>query len=179
MAQHETTRLLSSRKIRQAVNRIALEISRDYRRTGEQGPPPLMVGVLKGSFIFLADLVRALEIPVSIDFMQAQSYYATQSTGNVVLTSGPDASVRDRHVILVEDIVDTGTTVKYLLDQFNEEGPASLKVCSLLDKPSRREAPVKIDYLGFTVPEKFVVGYGLDFDQQYRNLPEIYVLDHV
>ena len=172
MAQKNMSRLLSQREIYQGVKRLAKEISNTYN--DEQ---PLLLGVLKGSFIFLADLVRALDIPVSIDFTQAKSYDSIESNGNVELLFRPTTPLSGRHVLLVDDIVDTGYTMDYLLSQFGHENPASLKVCSLLDKPSRRIVPVEIDYLGFTVPDKFVVGYGFDYEQRFRNLPDIYVLE--
>jgi len=172
MAQKTMSRLLSQREIRQGVKRMAEEISNTYK--DEQ---PLLLGVLKGSFIFLSDLVRALDIPVSIDFTQAMSYHSIESNGNVELVFRPTFPLSGRHVLLVDDIVDTGYTMDYLLSQFGHENPASLKVCSLLDKPSRRIVPVEIDYLGFTVPDRFVVGYGFDYEQRFRNLPDIYVLE--
>ena len=166
--------LLSREEIAAKVASLGRTISRDY-----EGKHPLLMGVLKGSFVFVADLVRQIDIELSVDFIQAQSYYSSTSSGYVALTAVPGTPLRDRHVLLVEDIVDTGATVDRLIARINEEGPASLKVCALLDKPSRRITPVTIDYLGFTVPNVFVVGYGLDYQQKYRNLPGIYVLEEV
>ena len=137
----------------------------------------MLVGVLNGCFIFLADLVREANIPVTLDFIQAQSYRNTTSTGSVKVSTMPQSPVGGSHVLLVEDIVDTGITICHIMGQLQEQEPASLKLCALLDKPSRRVAPVNVDYLGFTVPDKFIVGYGLDLNQQYRYLPAIYVLE--
>jgi len=162
---------LSEHEIREAVSRLAGEISRDYA-----GKQPLLLGVLKGAFIFLADLVREIEIPLAVDFIRAQSYKGTTTTGEVVLSMGDVVDVRGRDVLVVEDIVDTGTTVVCLLDYLAKDEPASLKLCALLDKPSRRETAVVIDYLGFIVPDRFVVGYGTDLDQAGRNLSGIYAL---
>jgi len=172
--QHRSSLLLSREEIALKVASLGREISRDY-----EGMHPLLLGVLKGSFIFVADLVRQIDIELSMDFIQARSYCSSTSSGDVVLTSLPVTSLRGRHVLVVDDIVDTGVTIQRLIAQFRLEGPASLKVCSLLDKPSRRIDPVTIDYLGFTVPNRFVVGYGLDYEQIYRNLPGIYVLEGV
>lgn len=172
--QHKPALLLSKEEIEPKVASLGRAISRDY-----EGKHPLLLGVLKGSFVFVADLIRQIDIELSVDFIRAQSYHSSISSGHVALTSFPDTPLRDRHVLLVDDIVDTGATVDRLIAWINEERPASLKVCALLDKPSRRIAPVAIDYLGFTVPNVFVVGYGLDYQQKYRNLPGIHVLEEV
>lgn len=164
---------LSREEIRNAVSRLGAEISRDYA-----GKRPLLLGVLKGSFIFLADLVREIDIPLRVDFIRAQSYKGSTTTGEVVLSMGDVVDVSGQDVLVVEDIVDTGTTINCLMDYLRKGEPASLKLCSLLDKPSRRETPVDIDYLGFTIPDRFIVGYGTDFDQDWRNLPEIFSLDN-
>ncbi len=163
---------LSKEEIREAVRRLAKEISRDYA-----GKRPLLLGVLKGAFIFLADLVREIDIPLTVDFVRAQSYKGSTTAGEVVLSMGDVVDVRGKDVLVVEDIVDSGTTVRCLLDYLEIGEPASLKLCSLLDKPSRRETPVNIDYRGFIVPDRFVVGYGTDLDQAWRNLPDIYALE--
>ncbi len=163
---------LSEKEIREAVQRLAKEISRDYA-----GKRPLLLGVLKGAFIFLADLVREIDIPLTVDFIRAQSYKGSTTTGEAVLSMGDVVDVKGQHVLVVEDIVDTGTTVGCLLNYLEIGEPASLKLCSLLDKPSRRQTEVKIDYLGFIVPDRFVVGYGTDLDQAWRNLSSIYALD--
>jgi hypoxanthine phosphoribosyltransferase len=160
-------------EIAPAVARLALEISRDYR-----DKEPLFIGILKGSFVFMADLVRTLDFPLEMDFVSLSSYgRGTQSSGNVRVEQGLRSGVRDRHILVVEDIIDTGITVAFLLDYLKKKRPASLKLCALLDKPSRRRVLVTIDYLGITVPDKFLVGYGLDFNEKYRNLPDICVLE--
>ncbi|MEE8466592.1 MAG: hypoxanthine phosphoribosyltransferase [Dehalococcoidia bacterium] len=163
---------LSREEIGETVRRLAAEISRDYA-----GKQPLLLCVLKGAFIFLADLVREIDLPLTVDFIRAQSYQGSTTTGEVVLSMAGVVDVRGRDVLVVEDIVDTGTTVSCLLDYLRIGEPASLKLCALLDKPSRRETPVDIDYLGFTVPDRFVVGYGTDLDQAWRNLPDIFCLE--
>ncbi len=177
---------LSREEIGETVRRLAAEISRDYA-----GKRPLLLGVLKGAFIFLADLVREIDVPLTVDFIRAQSYQGSTTTGEVVLSMGgvvdvrgqdmllvgDVVDVRGRDVLVVEDIVDTGTTVSCLLDYLRIGEPASLKLCAMLDKPSRREIRVVIDYLGFTVPDRFVVGYGTDLDQAWRNLPDIFCLE--
>lgn len=169
---HLTT-LMGRDQISQGVDRMAAELKRDY-----QGLNPLLLGVLKGAFIFLSDLVRRLDFPVEVDFIQTASYGdATTTSGRVRLLRRPQCPVKGRHVVLVEDIVDTGLTTCFLLDYLGRHRPLSLKLCALFDKPERRQAPVTIDYLGFSVPNRFLVGYGLDCAQQYRNLPDLWVLD--
>lgn len=125
----------------------------------------------------MSDLVREARIPLEIDFIQAQSYLSTESTGLVSVSSGPVQGVRGRHVLLVEDIVDTGLTISHLMAKYLAEDPASLKLCSLLDKPNRRQVAVQVDYLGVIVPDKFIVGYGLDVNQQHRYLPDLWALE--
>ena len=154
------------------MTRLAAEIRRDY-----EGKSPLLIAVLKGSFIFLADLVREIDMPLNVAFVEVRSYRGTVTTGRVRLLRGHGASVRGRDVLLVEDIIDTGATANYIIRSINASNPASLRLCALLDKPSRRRVPVQIDYLGFTVPDQFLVGYGLDVDEQYRHLPDVYVLE--
>jgi hypoxanthine phosphoribosyltransferase len=161
--------LISRRKIAAGIKRLAAAIQADYN-----GKNPLLVGILKGSFMFMADLVRHIEIPLEVDFIRLASYGGgTQSSGKITLIHELPSSVRDRHVIVVEDIIDTGLTTTFLCDYLRQKGPASLKLCALTDKPSRRKIPVRIDYLGFTVPDKFIVGYGIDWNEKYRNLPDI------
>ena len=154
------------------MERLAGEIGRDYR-----GLNPLIIGVLTGSFIFVADLVRAIDIPVTLDFIDASSYRAASSTGEVSVERNPSAVVKDQHVILVEDIVDTGSTAAHIMELIRLGSPTSLSLCTLLDKPSRRTTEVPIAYIGFQVPDKFVVGYGLDLDESFRNLPDLYTVD--
>jgi hypoxanthine phosphoribosyltransferase len=174
MDSHSGKRLLfSQQEIAAEVDRLAAEISRDY-----QGKNPVFIGVLKGVFMFMADLVRRLDLPVEIEFICLSSYGDGQQTsGEVKIVQDLSCPLIGRDVLVVEDIIDTGLTLAFLLEYLNKQNPESLKLCTLLDKPSRRQTPVKIDYLGLTVPDEFVVGYGLDCDQQYRNLPDIWVLE--
>ncbi|TEU18764.1 MAG: hypoxanthine phosphoribosyltransferase [Dehalococcoidia bacterium] len=165
--------IINRDEIAKAVNRLAREINRDY-----QGKHPLLVSVLRGSFMFTADLIRQLDLPLELDFVRLSSYgTARESSGRVKVVQGTKTPVKDKDVLVVEDIVDTGITISFLLDYLRKKQPASLKVCTLTDKPSRRRVPVPIDYRGFTVPNKFIVGYGLDCDQRFRNLPDIYTLE--
>jgi hypoxanthine phosphoribosyltransferase len=165
--------IISRDEIAKAVNRLAREINRDY-----QGKHPLLVSVLRGSFMFTADLIRQLDLPLELDFVRLSSYGTTrESSGRVKVVQGTKTPVKDKDVLVVEDIVDTGITISFLLDYLRKKQPASLKVCTLTDKPSRRRVPVPIDYRGFTVPNKFIVGYGLDLNQRFRNLPDIYTLE--
>jgi len=151
--------------------RIQGAVRRDY-----SGQPLVLVGILKGAFVFLADLVRALDMPVEIDFVQAASYGAgTASSGRVRLRRRVQTPLRGKHVLLVEDIADTGLTVASVQRHLKRQGALSVKVCILLDKPSRRRVPVTIDYVGFTIPNVFVVGYGTDWNEQYRHLPDVCV----
>ena len=164
--------LISRQRIDEAIGRLAGEIRRDYA-----AGPPVLVGVLHGAFVFLADLARALQLPVEIGFVGLSSYGGgTASSGRVELFHDLRADVTGRHVLLVEDIVDSGHSVTYLCDYLRHRRPASLRICCLLDKTERREVPVAIDYRGFTIPNLFIVGYGMDFNGQYRHLPDIRVL---
>lgn len=164
--------LISRQDIDEAVTRLAGEIRRDYA-----AGPPVLVGVLHGAFVFLADLARALQLPVEIGFVGLSSYGGgTSSSGRMELFHELRADIAGRDVVLVEDIVDSGHSVTYLCDYLRQWRPASLRICCLLDKPERREVPVDIDYRGFTIPNLFIVGYGMDFNGQYRHLPDIRVL---
>jgi len=155
------------------VTELGEEISRDY-----DGKDPLLVGVLKGAVVFLADLMRAVEIPLACDFIAVSSYGASsRSSGVVKLTADLSQSIVGRHVLLVEDIIDTGRTVAYLSRNLETRQPASLRICALLDKLERREVEVALDYVGFTIPNEFVVGYGLDYGGLYRNLFHIAALE--
>jgi hypoxanthine phosphoribosyltransferase len=165
--------LISHNEIAEAVDRLACQIEKDY-----QGKQPLLLGVLKGSFVFMADLIRQLDLPLELDFVRLTSYgSARESAGKVRVIQRPQTPINDRHVLVIEDIVDTGITTAFLLDYLKKKKPTSLKLCALTDKPSRRRASVSVDYLGFTVPNRFVVGYGLDCDEKFRNLPDIYTLE--
>ncbi len=164
--------LFSRQEIEATVKNLATEIAKDY-----WGKNPLLIGVLKGSFIFMADLIRLLDIPLEIDFIRLSSYgQGTESSGKVKVVQDISTQIVGRDVLVVEDIVDTGYSLTFLLGYLKEKKPASLKLCVLADKPSRRQVLVPIDYLGFTVPNKFLVGYGLDWSDKYRNLPDICTL---
>lgn len=165
--------LYSHEEIAVAVDRLAAEIAGDYR-----DKRPVVIGILKGSFVFLADLVRRLDFPLEIDFVQASSYdCGTETSGNIKLVHPLFCPVKGRSVLVIEDIIDTGLTTAFIMEYLAREKPSLLKLCALLDKPERRRVPVKIDYLGFTVPNEFLVGYGLDCDQLYRNLPDVCILE--
>lgn len=156
-------------EIADTVERLAADISMDYR-----GKNPLLLGVLKGSFVFMADLVRRLDFPLEVEFVRLSCYGRGRSTpGEIKLEHGLRAEVGGRDVLIVEDIVDSGLTISFLLDYLWERNPASVRLCALTDKPSRRRVPLTIDYLGFVVPDKFIVGYGMDWDEKFRNLPYI------
>ncbi len=164
--------LFSAAQVAERIKELGREITRDYA-----GNELVLVCVLKGSFVFAADLARALALPVRIEFFGVKSYgAATTSSGVVQITLDLAHPIEGRHVLVVEDIVDTGLTISYLGEQLRARGPASLKICSLLHKPARMQRPVTIDYLGFTIDDVFVVGYGLDYAERYRNLPYIGVL---
>ena len=164
--------LLDSQTIQRRVRELGARITLDY-----QGRTPHLIAVLKGASIFHADLVRAIDLGVSFDFMAVGSYGAgTKSSGEVRILKDLDESVEGKDVLLVEDILDTGLTLHYLLQNLESRGPKTLRVVALLNKPSRREIQVPVDYVGFEIPDRFVVGYGLDFSQRYRNLPDICIL---
>ena len=164
--------LITSEQLKNTVSELGARISRDYA-----GKNPLMVSVLKGAFIFMADLVREITVPCTVDFMAVSSYgKGAKSSGQVQIIKDLDTNIEGRHVILVEDILDSGVTLSYLLELLRARRPASVRLCALLDKPARRKVPVEIDYRGLTVPDEFIVGYGLDYAEQYRNYPEIAVL---
>jgi len=165
--------LFTSDEIEAAVNRLAAEIRRDYLNKN-----PILIAVLKGSFIFLADLIRRLDFPLEIEFAQLSSYErGTESSGKIKVVQDVQSNIKGRHALVIEDIIDTGFTAAFFLDHLRQKKPASLKLCSLTDKPSRTQVEVNIDYLGLTVPDKFIVGYGIDWDEKFRNLPDIYVLE--
>ncbi len=164
--------LIPADKIQARIKELGKEISRDY-----QGRNLLMVGILKGAAIFLADLALTITIPASFDFMAVSSYgAATKSSGAVRILKDIDQPMDGRDVLLVEDIVDTGLTLNYLYENFKARNPRSLKICTLLDKKERRQVQVPVDYCGFCIPNEFVVGYGLDYREGYRNLPLIGIL---
>ena len=164
--------LFTQAQVAGRIREMAREITRDYA-----GKAPLVVGILRGSFIFMADQVRQVELPLHLDFMSASSYGAgTVSSGQVDIRLDLQEDIAGRDVLLVEDILDTGNTLSKLVAELQARGPASLKLCVLLDKPDRRTKPIQADYVGFTIPDAFVVGCGLDYDQRYRNLPYIGIL---
>jgi hypoxanthine phosphoribosyltransferase len=163
--------LISSQDIQRRVMELGRQISADY---GDR--PIVLVGVLKGSFIFMADLVRHLTCPVRLEFIGTKSYNGTSSSGEVQLTKDLDKPIQGEEVLLIEDIVDTGLTLNYLQHMLAQRGPLSVRTVAFLDKPSRRKIEVQADYIGFVIEDRFVVGYGLDFDQKYRNLSDVCVL---
>jgi hypoxanthine phosphoribosyltransferase len=161
--------LLTPAQLSRRVQELAQQISVDY-----QGRTPLLVGVLKGAWVFLADLVRALTIPVTCDFVMLSSYGKdTVSSGHIKLLLDTSEPVEGRHVLVVDDVLDTGQSLAWLLDHLKGKHPASLRLCVLLDKPARREVPVRPDYVGFVIPNYFVVGYGIDYAEQHRELPYV------
>ena len=165
--------LVTREQLTQRVSELAAQITRDYA-----GKAPLMVGILRGSVIFMADLVRQIDLPITMDFMVVSSYGAgTVSSGLVNIKKDLEEDIRGRDVIIVEDILDTGNTLVKLTAELLRREPASLKLCVMLDKPSRRTTPIKADYVGFSIPDAYVVGFGLDFDQYYRQLPYVGVLN--
>lgn len=158
-------------EIREKVQELGAKISKDF-----EGKNPLFVGVLKGCFVFMADLMRYVTIPCSVDFMAVSSYKGTSTTGAVEIQKDLGQNIEGRHIIMVEDILDSGITLNYLQSYLSTRNPASLTIATLMDKPSRRKAPVYARYSCFEVPDAFVVGYGLDYNEAYRNLPYIGVL---
>ncbi|MFZ1529716.1 MAG: hypoxanthine phosphoribosyltransferase [Ferruginibacter sp.] len=162
---------LSVQQIDEQIKRLGLELSRDYA-----GKRPLFIAILNGSFMFASDLFKEISIEAEICFIKLASYKGTKSSGNVITSIGLDENLKDRHVIILEDIVDTGKTLHQFLPQLVNQQPASLKIAALLHKPDALVHPLKIDYLGFNVPDKFLLGYGLDYDGLARNLREIYQL---
>ncbi len=163
----------SKKEISVTVSQLAKKINKDY-----QNKIPLLIGVLKGSFVFIADLIRQLLINIEICFVELSSYENdTKTSGDVKFIKGLDINIENRDLLIVEDIIDTGITITSLLNYLEKRNPSSIRLCALTSKPSRRKRKVQIDYLGFTVPNKFIVGYGLDYKEKYRNLPEMYSLE--
>lgn len=172
MAEHVKV-LLSEKEVDARIQAIGDEISRDYA-----GRQVHLICVLKGGSFFMCELAKRITVPVSLDFMSVSSYGGdTKSSGVVKIIKDLDESVKGKDVIVVEDIVDSGRTLNYLMEMLKSRGPASLRLCTLLDKPDRRVVDVRVDYTGFQIPDKFVVGYGLDYNQKYRNLPFIGVVE--
>jgi hypoxanthine phosphoribosyltransferase len=164
--------LITAEHIEARVGELSVQINEDYAGTGR---PVSVVVVLKGAIFFAVDLMRNLRLPIRMDFLQAHSYSGTESTGEVTLIKDVSTPLAGTDVLIVEDIVDTGLTASWLLRHLSGHHPASCKLVTLLDKPSRRIYPVDIDYTGFSIPDEFVLGYGLDYDEGYRNLPAIYI----
>ena len=163
--------LITHEQIQEMLDRLAAELNRDYA-----GRPLVVVGILTGAFIFCSDLVRRLEMPVIVDFMQVSSYVGEISTGNLKIKKDMSYDIAGKDVLIVEDIIDTGRTLALLKDQLLKRGPASLKICTAFDKPDRRVTELVPDYNGITIPDKFIVGYGLDLDGEYRNYDDIRVV---
>ena len=164
----KTRPLFDESAIAKRIKELGEQITRDYA-----GEPLLVVSVLKGAFIFTADLVRQIKTPLEIDFIGLSSYEGTQSTGHVRITSDLSSKIEGRNVLLVEDIVDTGKTLDFLRDMFSLRNPKSLRVCTLLSKPEAHQMKTPVDYVGFEITREFVIGYGLDLDQRYREIPFI------
>lgn len=163
--------LLTEDALRARIRALGEEITRDYA-----GRPLLVIGILRGSYVFLADLLREISLPVQVDFMSVSSYVGTESSGQVRIHLDISQEIRGREVLLVEDILDSGNTLSRLVAELRLREPKSLRLCTLLDKRERRRYPVEADYVGFPVPDLFVVGYGLDYEQAYRNLPYVGIL---
>ena len=164
--------LIDEDELRAIVERLGEQITEDYK-----GKDVLLIGILKGSVIFMADLMRAIDLPCNIDFMAVSSYGSgTESSGRVKINKDLDNDIQDKDIIIIEDILDSGKTLYYIRDILSARKPASIKICTLFDKPERREADIKADYIGSLVPNEFIVGYGLDYAEYYRNLPFIGVL---
>ncbi|MGL4799790.1 MAG: hypoxanthine phosphoribosyltransferase [Cellulosilyticaceae bacterium] len=164
--------LLSAEQIADKVKELGEQITRDY-----EGQELLVVGILKGSNVFMSDLVRKIQMPMKMDFMVVSSYgNATESTGVVKIIKDIEESLEGKHLLIVEDIIDSGLTLKYLKQMLETRKPASIKLCTLVDKPARRKETVYVDYIGFELPDEFIVGYGIDYAEHYRNLPHIAIL---
>ena len=165
--------LVTEEQIQQRIREMGEEISREY-----EGKDPVVLGVLKGVMVFYADMVRHITVPCQMDFMCLSSYQGTKSTGNMIVKQDMSVDVSGRHVLILEDIYDTGSSLNYTYSHLMSKNPASVKICTLLDKPERRKPGINLvpDWVGFTIPNEFVVGYGLDFNEHYRNLPYVGVL---
>ena len=165
--------LFSRKDIQKRVKELAAKISKDY-----EGRELIVIGILKGAFIFMADLIREISIPCRVDFARLASYGAgSESSGKVVMTKDIETSIKGKDILIVEDILDTGLTMQYFVDWMKERNPKSLKICVFLDKRKRRKVSFEADYVGFTIEDGFVVGYGLDFNEKYRFSPDIYVIN--
>jgi len=160
--------ILTVEQIQKRVKELAQKISEDY-----EGKEPLVIGILRGAFMFFSDIVKCIQVPVDIDFLIVSSYAKTETTGEIKIHADLREDIKGRHVILIEDIIDTGLTLKHLREGLLKRQPASLRICVLLDKKARRRAEVPIDYVGFEIPNEYLVGYGLDYENKFRNLPYI------
>ncbi len=170
MTSYQLVPAMSSEELERTVEHLAQRINSDY-----EGKSLILVGILKGAFIFLSDLARRIEVPVRIDFVRLASYgLAAETSGKINITKDIELEVRGEHVLIVEDIVDTGTTLAWYLDHLRESGAASVRICALIDKKERRQIEVPLDYVGISVDKGFLVGYGLDYSENHRNLPAIY-----
>ena len=164
--------LYTEEELRSRVKDLGAQITADYA-----GKFPMLISILRGSYIFMADLTRAINLPVTVDFMAVSSYGAgTVSSGQVEIKKDLSDTIEGRDLIIVEDILDSGNTLHYLMKVLQARKPASIRICTLMDKPERRTQPITADYVGFTIPDAFIVGYGLDYDEKYRNLPYVGVL---
>lgn len=164
--------LFTDEELQQRIQQLGQQITQDYA-----GKEIIMIGILRGAVIFMADLARAIKVPVTLDFMAVSSYgTGTESSGVVRILKDLNEDVAGRHLLIVEDIIDSGLTLKYLWNNLKSRHPASIRICTLLNKPERRKADVEVDYNGFNIPDEFVVGYGLDYAEKYRNLPYIGIL---
>jgi len=161
--------LFSEEAIKEKVEELGKKITEDLA-----GKDPIVIGVLKGANVFLSDLIRKIDIPVTVDFIAVSSYgLSTESSGVVKIIKDLDFSIEDRDILIVEDIIDSGLTLKYLLENLKSRRPKSIRICTLLDKPERRKVDISVDYIGFDIPDEFIVGYGIDYAEKYRNLPFI------
>ncbi|MBI4697755.1 MAG: hypoxanthine phosphoribosyltransferase [Nitrospirae bacterium] len=160
--------LFTAEQVQQRVKDLAARISKDYA-----GKELLTIGILKGAFMFFSDIVKHIQTPMEIDFLNASSYNKTESTGKIRIHADLRENIKDKHVLIIEDIIDTGYTLKYITDMLVPRNPASFKICVFLDKIAHRRVDVKLDYVGYEIPDKFVVGYGLDYENKFRNLPYI------
>lgn len=165
--------LLSEQQIQARIQELGEELTKEYADKN-----PVIVGVLKGVVVFYADMIRHIQVPCQMDFMWISSYAGTDSTGKMLVRQDVSADIEGRHVLILEDIFDTGNSLEFTVNHLKKQNPASIKICTLLDKPERRRAGVtlKADYVGFTIPNAFVVGYGLDYNEKYRNLPYVGIL---
>ena len=172
LTEHVNGILVSEEEAKEIVRSLGAQVSKDY-----EGKNLVLVSVLKGAVVFMADLMRAIDIPLSIDFMVVSSYNKTESTGTVKIIKDLDTDLTGKDILIVEDILDTGRTLASLMELLKMRNPASLKICTFLDKPDRRVANISADYVGKVIPDEFVVGYGLDYDEAYRNLPYVGIYD--